>query len=40
MTNGWLRPRLWGSQPVLPVQWEDGRWVTLGRKPKDADVAE
>ena len=40
VTNGWLRPRLWGSQAVLPVQWEDGRWVALGRKPKDADVAE
>ena len=40
VTKGWLRPRLWGGQPVLPVQWEDGQWVALGRKPKDADVAE
>jgi hypothetical protein len=40
LTKGWLRPRLWGGRPVLPVQWEDGHWVALGRKPKDADVAE
>jgi len=40
VTNGWLRPRLWSGRPVLPVEWQDGRWVALGRKPKDADVAE
>ena len=40
VTNGWLRPRLWGGHPVLPVQWEDGRWVSLGRKSKHGEAAE
>ena len=32
-TNGWLRPRLWGGTPVLPVQpGEAGRWESLGKK--------
>jgi tRNA(Ile2) C34 agmatinyltransferase TiaS len=33
ITNGWLRPRLWGHQPVLPVT-PDGqnRWESIGKK--------
>jgi len=32
-TGGWLRPRLWAGQPVLPVVPADsGRWASLGRK--------
>jgi hypothetical protein len=32
-TSGWLRPRLWAGQPVLPVTpGESGRWTSLGRK--------
>ena len=32
-TSGWLRPRLWAGQPVLPVAPADsGRWTSLGRK--------
>jgi hypothetical protein len=29
--GGWLRPRLWAGQPVVPVQRADGdRWVAVG----------
>jgi len=32
-TKGWLRPRLWGSQAVLPVNPSGpGRWESLGEK--------
>ncbi len=32
-TGGWLRPRLWAGQPVLPVTpGEPGRWASLGGK--------
>jgi hypothetical protein len=32
-TNGWLRPRLWGGQPVLPVKLgQAGSWESLGKK--------
>jgi hypothetical protein len=32
-TNGWLRPRLWGGEPVLLVKpGEPGRWESLGKK--------
>ena len=32
-TSGWLRPRLWGGEPVLPVKpGEHGRWESLGKK--------
>jgi hypothetical protein len=32
-TNGWLRPRLWAGQAVLPVTpGEPGRWASLGGK--------
>jgi len=39
-TNGWLSPRLWAGRPVVPVQSKDGRWVALGKKPRDAHAAE
>lgn len=32
-TGGWLRPRLWAGNPVLPVRKSaDGSWVCVGRK--------
>jgi hypothetical protein len=32
-TKGWLRPRLWGNRPILPViPKEDGVWESLGAK--------
>ena len=32
-TEGWLRPRLWGGRPVLPVRrLEEGRWRADGIK--------
>lgn len=32
-TKGWLRPRLWGSRPVLPVERvTDNRWRAAGIK--------
>jgi tRNA(Ile2) C34 agmatinyltransferase TiaS len=32
-TNDWLRPRLWGGRPVLPVASQRrGIWESLGRK--------
>lgn len=39
-SNGWLSPRLWGGRPVQPVQLENGCWTTLGKRPRDAKVAE
>lgn len=34
-TRNWLRPRLWGCKPVLPVRnIGPGRWQSLGRKQK------
>jgi hypothetical protein len=39
-TMGWLRPRLWGGIPVVPVAFEGpGRWVALG-KVREAPVEE
>jgi len=33
LTNRWLRPRLWGGRPVLPVvPLEEGVWRSLGEK--------
>ena len=33
-TAGWLRPRLWGGRPAVPVTLlEPGRWFALGKKP-------
>jgi hypothetical protein len=32
-TKGWLRPRLWGGKPILPVVPKDKNlWETLGEK--------
>lgn len=32
-TKGWLRPRLWGNRPVLPVvSGRNGAWESLGEK--------
>jgi hypothetical protein len=32
-TNGWLRPRLWGNRPILPVVPKGkGAWESLGGK--------
>jgi hypothetical protein len=32
-TKGWLRPRLWGNKPVLPVMpMESGIWESVGGK--------
>jgi len=32
-TNGWLRPRLWGGKPVLPVISKEKKlWEALGKK--------
>lgn len=32
-TKGWLRPRLWGGRPVLPVAYGgNGHWETIGEK--------
>jgi hypothetical protein len=32
-TKGWLRPRLWGNRPILPViPRENGIWESLGEK--------
>lgn len=39
-TSGWLSPRLWGGRAVAPIVREDGRLVALGKKPRDAEVAE
>ncbi|PKN23930.1 MAG: hypothetical protein CVU64_23285 [Deltaproteobacteria bacterium HGW-Deltaproteobacteria-21] len=37
-TKGWLRPRLWGNRPILPVTpMENGVWESLGGKRKKAD---
>lgn len=34
-TEGWLRPRLWGFKPMLPVQCiAQGRWQSVGTKKK------
>jgi len=40
ITNGWVSPRLWAGRPVLPVKYEEGRWISPGRQPRDASVAE
>jgi tRNA(Ile2) C34 agmatinyltransferase TiaS len=31
-TGGWLRPRLWGGRPILPVTRNNGHWVAVGKK--------
>jgi len=38
-TAGWLRPRLWGGVPAVPVTLlESGRWFALGKKPVPASA--
>lgn len=39
-SNGWLSPRLWGGRPVQPVQLENGAWVSMGKRPREAKIAE
>jgi hypothetical protein len=42
-TAGWLRPRLWGGVPAVPVTLlETGRWFALGKagSPFRADIGE
>lgn len=40
-TKGWLRPRLWGSRPILPVvPKETGIWESLGGKRKNGKQQE
>ncbi|MDR3764759.1 MAG: hypothetical protein P4M01_11755 [Acidobacteriota bacterium] len=39
-TNGWISPRLWGGRPVLPINFEEGRWLAQGKPPRDAAIAE
>ena len=35
VTHNWLRPRLWGHQPVLPVSMQgEGRWCNVYSKRK------
>ena len=37
-TKGWLRPRLWGNRPILPViPREDGVWESLGGKRRNGN---
>ncbi len=39
-TYGWLRPRLWGGQPVIPVMCAgEGRWAAIGKAPIHVDTA-
>ncbi len=39
LAGGWLRPRLWGGQAVLPVRPEaPGLWRVLGEKSKHSDL--
>jgi hypothetical protein len=40
-TKGWLRPRLWGNRPVLPiVPKESGIWESLGDKRRNGNNQE
>jgi len=35
-TKGWLRPRLWGGRPVLPVTHKsNGHWEAVGEKNRE-----
>jgi hypothetical protein len=38
-TLGWVRPRLLGGKPVLPLEWCEQRnaWIPLDRKKADSD---
>lgn len=38
-THNWLRPRLWGSRPVLPVQaLSPGKWLAVGKKNSESHI--
>lgn len=40
-TKGWLRPRLWGNRPILPViPRENGIWESLGEKRRNGKKQE
>jgi hypothetical protein len=39
-TKGWISPRLWGGAATLPLRWQDGAWRAIGKRPRDAEVAE
>lgn len=40
-TRGWLRPRLWGGRPILPVLGAgDGVWWCMGEKRRKRDPQE
>jgi hypothetical protein len=39
-TGGWLSPRLWGGRAVAPVEEKEGRLLALGKRPRDAEVAD
>lgn len=40
-TKGWLRPRLWGNRPILPVvPRENGIWESLGEKRRNGNKQE
>lgn len=39
-TQGWLSPRLWAGRPVVPVQFENGRWLSIDHQPHDAEMAD
>ena len=42
VTNGWLRPRLWGGRPVLPVERRNGLrhepWLAVASLKRDAET--
>lgn len=38
-TKGWLRPRLWGGRPVLPVTCKsNGHWEMVGEKSRSKQI--
>ena len=43
VTNGWLRPRLWGGRPVLPVERRHGLrrepWLAVASLKRNAETA-
>ncbi|HMK92381.1 MAG TPA: hypothetical protein VK576_05225 [Thermoleophilia bacterium] len=42
VTNGWLRPRLWGGRPVLPVERQNGSrqgpWFAIASLKRSAET--
>ncbi|CAN2534768.1 hypothetical+protein [Methylocapsa aurea] len=39
-TGGWLSPRLWGGRAVAPIEERDDRLLAIGKRPRDAEVAD